>query len=345
MLAMGNQALALKVNLGIGKYSSGDHYAVLGLPVNAGASQIRKHYLGIAKTLHPDVYGKSPQESDRAVQLFSKLVSPAYNVLMQEQERSEYQALLKLIVKRLMKRGEGLEPQSEVARLLAVTPNAQNYEEAVRSLAEVQYKSLDKSLDYTSQLSELNLVYVLSEFGYKPFISPSVSISVTGGHSITGNLSQTSTNSNTSSTTSQTSPNYASSQSSSSYGRAANPEMNSAGYKPKSEGNGQNDAKRHVTVAEQYIGQKQWQFALKELRTALQLDPTSSRCHALLGVVYINQNLASMAKVSFQQAIKLNPKEPLALEHLAKINAAKDLNSKDKKSQKGGFFGWLGGDS
>ncbi|CAN1213086.1 hypothetical protein TUMEXPCC7403_22975 [Tumidithrix helvetica PCC 7403] len=339
-----HQAQAFKVNLGIGKYSLGDHYAVLGLPVHAEASQIRKRYFNIAKILHPDVYGKSPQESDLASLYLARLVSPAYNTLMQERERVEYQALLKLIVKRLMKRGEGLEPQSEVARLLAAAPNDLNYEKAVRSLAEQQYQVLDKALEYTGQLSELNLVYVLAQSGYKPFAPPIIAVSSpTVGSSIEASTSSTSNSSVSQPNSSQHS---AYKPSTSSYRSTA-----SEVYAPvnkttgNSGGSDRNQAKQQIHLAEQYIEQKQWAFALKELRAVLQLEPTSSKCHALLGLVYVKQNLNSMAKVSFQQALKLNPQEPLALQYLKQLNLAKDADAKAKKSEKGGFFGWLGGGS
>ncbi len=88
---------------------------------------------------------------------------------------------------------------------------------------------------------------------------------------------------------------------------------------------------------------------------AVQIEPTNSRCHALLGVVYINQKLAGMAKVSFQQALKLNPQEAIALQYLRQIDSAGTQgttgtsgssanNPQEKKdAKKGGFFGWLSG--
>jgi len=62
--------------------------------------------------------------------------------------------------------------------------------------------------------------------------------------------------------------------------------------------------------------------------------------------------------VSFQQALKINPKEELALKYIAEINGEnKSQNTSSKngngktgggqeggdKNKKGGFFGWLGG--
>ena len=343
MLTMVNQSLALKVNLGIGKYSSSDHYAVLGLPVYADASQIRPRYLSIAKTLHPDVYGKSLQESDRACLYLSKLVSPAYNALMNEKERVEYQSLLKLIVKRLMKRSEGLEPQSEVARRLAAAPSKTNYEKAVHSLAEMQYQILDKSLEYTGQLSELNLIYVLAQSGYLPNATPVIAVSSpTFDNSInlaTDSLREKST---LKANPPQTSTSQTSTSSSSPISGIDSPINKSTG---NGQGNVDSRVNAHINSAEQYIERKQWSFALKELRDTLQLSPNSSKCHALLGWVYVNQNLPSMAKVSFQQALKINPQEPLALQYFQQSKITKESNVKANKPHKGGFFGWLGGGS
>ncbi len=77
---------------------------------------------------------------------------------------------------------------------------------------------------------------------------------------------------------------------------------------------------RHIRQAESYIIQKLWASALQELRSAIQIDENNSNCHALLGVVYMNQNLIGMAKMSFQQALKINPSEPLALKYIAKVD-------------------------
>jgi Tfp pilus assembly protein PilF len=79
-------------------------------------------------------------------------------------------------------------------------------------------------------------------------------------------------------------------------------------------------------------------MALSDLRSIIQTDPTNSRAHALLGLVYMNQKLPGMAKISFQQALKYNPQEVIALENISKVS-----DSTKDKSKKGGFFGWLGG--
>jgi tetratricopeptide (TPR) repeat protein len=104
---------------------------------------------------------------------------------------------------------------------------------------------------------------------------------------------------------------------------------------------------QYISQAELHISKQLWASALKELRSAIQIDCNNSKCHALLGFVYMHQKLAGMAKVSFQQALKLNPEEPLALKYINQVGGVSpDLEKaqlKSKDDKKGGFFGWLGG--
>jgi serine/threonine protein kinase len=76
---------------------------------------------------------------------------------------------------------------------------------------------------------------------------------------------------------------------------------------------------QHIRQAESYITQKLWASALQELRSAIQIDENNSTCQALLGVVYMNQNLIGSAKICFQQALKINPSEPLAIKYITKV--------------------------
>jgi curved DNA-binding protein CbpA len=308
-----NQTLqTFKLDRGIGQYNSSDYFAVLGLPVTADANQIRKRYLSIARNLHPDVYGRAPEERNRACEYLAKLVSPAYNMLMQERERHEYSALLKLIAKRLTKRELKMSPKSEVAKRLLYAPSEMHYIQSVEAIAKLQYQSLDKVLEYTAQLSELNLIYIMYQEGYHPSLLEAPQ-DATRPPNMFGIPPQTP----------QSQPHAKSDRRDNSEGL---PHM----------------VQSHLRLADDYIAKSQWTMALGELRAALQIDNTSSKCHALLGLVYLNQKLMGMAKVSFQQALKLNPKEPLALEHMAKcVSATNNIQTKNKKG--GGFFGWLGG--
>lgn len=139
-----------------------DHHAILGVPVDAEIKDIRKRYLKIARLLHPDS-GTSENEAarQRASDLLSKLVNPAWEKLSQERDRSEYMLVLKL------KGQQGLRQQNDLvlgnlAKQLSTSTNPDHfYATSLKDLAEKQYQQLDQTLELTAQLSELNLVYLM----------------------------------------------------------------------------------------------------------------------------------------------------------------------------------------
>ncbi|MBD2187762.1 DnaJ domain-containing protein [Pseudanabaena mucicola] len=380
-----------RIDRGIGQYDYNDYYAVLGLPITASSFYVRKRYITIAKTLHPDViYGYSEAEKRKATEYLSKLVNPAYNVLSQDRERTEYSAILKLLGKRLIKRNQKFLPQSDLAKQYLEASHSVNYEQTIQSIAQIQYKNLDQTLDYINQLSELNLAHILLQEGYTNSsnvillsnkTSPSNSSaairssnvasqtemssngmasksyqaqseskmamgkSVNGSVNASVNSSAASTSTNNSQANQANRTNQASGYQGS-YGQAAKqPPLSQSTANQSSNLNSSKPVSHHITQAEEYINQQLWASALRELRTALQTDPKSSKCHALLGYVYMNQKLVGMAKTSFKQALAINPKEELALKHINQVggNTTEVPKDQDKKQKKGGFFGWLGG--
>jgi curved DNA-binding protein CbpA len=65
--------------------------------------------------------------------------------------------------------------------------------------------------------------------------------------------------------------------------------------------------------ADEYVSKKNWAKAGLELREATAIEPNSARAHALMGLVYLNQQQATMAKISMKKAIQLNPNDPHVL--------------------------------
>jgi Flp pilus assembly protein TadD len=111
-------------------------------------------------------------------------------------------------------------------------------------------------------------------------------------------------------------------------------------------------AQRHYRRAQEYMKKNNWKEAEQELRDAIKIEAGKSEYHALLGVVYMQQNLQSMAKVYLRQALKLNPKDPIACRFAPKLGievAASEhgqQNGKTVKAQQsgkttrsGGLFG------
>ncbi len=369
-----------RIDRGIGQYDFNDYYAVLGLPLTAESSLVRRRYLLIAKCLHPDIHGRSNSEKEVATQYLSKLVNPAYNVLCQERERTEYSAILKLLGKRLMKRNQKFVPQADIAQQYLISSQGFNYEQTVHEIAKIQYQDLDQALEKIALLSELNLVHILLQEGYKSAPSSPIASSSSYPSSVkpasddtriqTGNtgVNRASSNAGVNNTgVSRAGSSYSSAGSSyqmrsesqaplQNNSNAANTSAkNTSQASNTSQANNKsNDTNgspnQYIRQAENYINQKLWASALKELRSAIQLDCNNSKCHALLGFVYMNQKLFGMAKVSFQQALKLNPDEPIAKQYIDQVsgtnsggNNASKTDPKAKNDKKGGFFGWLGG--
>lgn len=390
------QPRTFRIDRGIGHYDFNDYYAILGLPLTAEASHVRKRYLMIAKCLHPDIHGRTPTEKQVATQYLSKLVNPAYDVLSQERERTEYSAILKLLGKRLMKRNQKFTPQSEIAQKYLTSAKFNNYEQTIQEIAKVQYQDLNQALENIGLLSELNLVHILIQEGYKHPSDDSTSLTIvspkpaplspnnvanqnnssTGKNTNTSNgnrvnstypnstvgsyqmrsesqvpprtsVNQNNNKDNTNSTgTNNNTQNKSNSNFNSNYKSTLTGENNS-NKSSNSNDVSRNSIEQYILEAEKYIAKQSWGLALKELRSAIQLDCNSSKCHALLGFVYMHQKLVGMAKVSFQQSLKLNPEEPLALKYISQVGGASPntdpSQSKPKDDKKGGFFGWLGG--
>ncbi|PSB35578.1 J domain-containing protein [Stenomitos frigidus] len=298
-----------------------DHHAILGVPVDAEIKDIRKRYLKIARLLHPDSGASETEEArQRASDLLSKLVNPAWERLSQERDRSEYMIVLKL------KGQQGLRQQgdlvlSNLAKQLAAAANPDHfYTTALKDLATKQYEQLDQMLELTAQLSELNLVYLMRKEAkgeFKPLEKKTP----------------------TPTTPSREVP------------------INAPNPPPPRE----SPADQYYRRAEAYIAKNNFAQATLELREGLQADPSNSRCHSLMGMIYLKQNQGTMAKIHFNKALQLNPQDTMAhegrqrLEQVQKVankisgGGGKPAPSKGTSEKKpddkagGGLFGLFGG--
>jgi len=247
------------------------------------------------------VFGKTAEEKEIATKYFSKMVSPAYQVLNSDRDRGEYLATLRIFAQG-WKQKQDQEPvalQAEIAQKLYRIPHEITYKKYVEEIAPKQYESFDTILEYSNTLSELKLVYVLTQ----------------------NNLAFSSGSSSPAATIGSPAP--------------ANNVSNAAPAPQPA----QSPALRNLNMAELFIGKKQWSDALKELIAAEKLDPNNAKIFALKGVVQINQNAPASAKSSLQKALKLDPKEPTALKYINQVNAATKPPEKPPE-KKGGLFGW-----
>jgi curved DNA-binding protein CbpA len=308
-----------------------DYHAILGVPVDAEVKDIRKRYLKIARRLHPDSYvSESKEEEQRASQLLSKLVNPAWEKLSQEKDRTEYSLLLKLKGQQGLQKKGSIEIRSGLAKQLSTANNLDHfYQTSLRDLASKQYDHLDQAPELTAQLSELNLVYLMRKES-------------SGGLSLDEPKKTIYTGSNIPDSTQAPS-------------RPAPPAP------PSRQSYREDLTAQYYRRAEEHASKNNFAQAILELREALQLEPNNSQCHSLMGMVYLKQNQATMAKIHFNKALQINPQEPLALEGKQKLEqpsgkAGKATGAAAASPQKtapkgdkpdgksgGGLFGLFGG--
>jgi curved DNA-binding protein CbpA len=296
--------MSFQIERGLFRLDFIDHHAILGVPVDADIKDIRKRYLKIARRLHPDSCA-SESEVDRqhASQLLSKLVNPAWEKLSQEKDRTEYALLLKLKGQQAVRQLDSLEISSSVAKQLSTASNPDHfYQTSLKDLAIKQFDLLDQVLELTAQMSELNLVYLMrkeNDGGIK-LDEPKRAI-YTGS-----NLPDSSqAEARTLPLRSDVSPSRV----------------------PQSD--------QRLTLADQYyrraealVAKNNFSQAILELRDAQKIEPNSSRCLSLQGMIYLKQNQMKMAQIYFNQALKVNPNDLVAQEGLQKLGQQNPATAK-----------------
>jgi curved DNA-binding protein CbpA len=316
--------MSFQIEKGLGQFELTDHHAILGIPIGIAAGDIRKRYLKVAKSLHPD----SREGSNRqlATQLLSKMINPAYEVFSQEKQRAEYEITLRYLGDRLAQSGMLLSPESDLAQQLLTVPNfEESYLQFIQELSEKQFQSLEQSVEVMQQLSELNLVYLQRQAVNAQNPKPAMA--------------------------SQPPPTASATQTKAPTAVATTPSSVNAAAKatiPPTE----TFVTQYIRRAEELITKNRHQQAIMELREALKIDPQHSRGHSLLGSVYLTLNQTTMAKVHFTQALKIDPRDVQAIqgkEKLAKLEQkaqkAADRTAQaaaDKNASKG-LFGLFGG--
>lgn len=271
-----------------------DCHAILGVSVNADFNEVRKRYLKIARRLHPDSFAvgdTGESEKEFATQLFSKWIVPAHATFAKERDRKEYLLLTQLKGKQAIQQKVSIAQLGENAQNLAAAENLDDaYNEALQSLAAIQYDNLAQTLAVTAQLSELNLVYLMRKESESQKSRSTVNPSVLSGTAPTGNS-----------------------------GKSGAQEPEAPSKTEVTNGDADSEDKKASSVdsylrrAEEYIAKQAYAQAILELRDALRFAPNDSRCHSLMGLVYLKQQQTTMAKVSIKRALEINPKDPNAL--------------------------------
>ncbi|KGF72125.1 hypothetical protein DO97_11830 [Neosynechococcus sphagnicola sy1] len=325
--------MAFQIKQGLFASDFTDLHAILGVPIDTDAKAMRTRYLQIARRLHPDSSGTTNvAEKLQEGEILSKFVNPAYEKLSNDRERAEYGALLKLKSQYLTRTPQSLVVTSESAKQLSQADDLETtYNTLLQQLAEHQYQSLEKLLVFTGQISELNLIYLVRR-------------------EMKGKLQQPSAPATTATEVPRSNPVVSRSQTAPSTIPVTRPSSPSAAPATSP------FVEQYCRRAEELIAKNQFAAAIKELRDALKDDPTHSRCHSLLGTIYLQQNQLTMARIEFDQALKFNPQNSMALdgkkqlEKLMKTQGTGKAGTQknDPKGSKsdqsgGGLFGGLFG--
>ncbi|MGF1519522.1 MAG: DnaJ domain-containing protein [Nodosilinea sp.] len=311
----------MKPDQGLFQLDFDDHHAVLGIPVTADAKIVRKRYLTIARKLHPDsLSGATAADAQKASEVLSKLVNPAYEALSQEKSSTEHQLVLKLKGQSLRRTGTAPTVTSAVAQDLLKAPSVDAaYRKAVNSLAERQFEQLEAVSEVIGELSELNLIYL-----YR-------------------------------SNSSDSAPNSTTHRPSTQPGAAAPP----ATATPTPRKNQAAILESYINRAQDYEQNRDYSRAILELRDAVKTYPSSGVCHSYLSALYLKAGQGKMARIHAKRAIEINPEDERALAVQARVEKAGSASStaksssakaadakasKSKSSEKGGgFFGLFGG--
>ncbi len=266
-----------------------DPYAVLGISVTANEQQILKRYHFLARQLHPDRYKRNNRPDNRLAQtIFTSSINPAY----QQVKKFKHKKLTIETLRTQANNGNLREEssiQTSVAREMMELSALEAdlfYEQAVASLASVQYKLLDRADLVTQQIRELNLVYLCFQRSFPPAEQSTALVTQAHWES----------------------------------------QLSNAGEVTKSKLLKEKYAPRHYQRAVDYVKQSNWKLAVQELRDAIKLKPQQSDYHALLGLVHLKQNLPGMARVYMRQALKLDPKHRLALKYAPRLQINPDGN-------------------
>lgn len=308
----------MKIDQGLFKFDFTDHHAILGVSLEADAKQIRKRYLKIARKLHPDsLSAATPEQKQKASEILSKMVNPAYQQLSQEKEAAEYRVVLKMRGQQLSRQKSNLQLETAPANEMLTASNVDNlYNSHLNALAEQQYEALEETLTVIGQLSELNLAYLVCKAGHTSSAEAAPPPAASASEATAG-------------------------------GSTSQP---SAPPSPKQHRASILDS--YLNRAKEFEQKQDFSRAILEVREAIQAHPKSAACHSYLASIYLKVSQPKLARIHVKRALELDPQDDLAqkLDQSLQRQAGKTSQqpspskgaTKSDKS-KGGLFGLFGG--
>lgn len=330
--------MSFEIKYGLFKLIDVDHYAILGLPINAESKEIRPRYLKIVQKLHPDTANiQEEKEKKLANQILSKLVNPAYENLSKESQRKEYQLLLSETGRNLAfnssKSTGGSEIEDDLRK--AGVNFEKVYRKIIESLAIDQYDSLANVIKKISQLSEVNLIYLKVRPDLEELVKRREKIAISKQRSAEQEGQKTPVGVNT--------PPRKSTKETPADNNPVSGRLDTAPLKPDTPP--PSPVATYLKRAEEMIEKNNFDRAILDLKDALKLEPENASSHGLIGTAYLKVGQMGMAKVHIKKAMQLNSKDAfanLAQQELDKLTGgtksepgkAKDKQGKDSKGGK-----------
>ena len=299
--------MAFQIKQGLFKLDIMDYHAILGVPLEADVREIRLRYLKIVPKLHPDTSKiKNTEAKEKANNILARLVNPAYQTLTKEKLKVEHTLLLSQKAKAIATEGRRLTLASDRAKSLAKAGGKLDaiYHKLINALAMDQYRDLETIQEKIAQISEINLVYLVFKETQKYEIKQQQGIL----DSAILSKPQQVKNSKL----------------------ATDPKIINSEIKELRTTNITqitNPIDSCIKRAEEYRDNLKYKDAVLELRDALQIDPNNGKCHGLLGLIYLEQNSLSLAKIHIEKAWQADPKNPIVIE-------AKQALDKQTKTEK-----------
>lgn len=278
----------INVKYGLFKYDVKDYYSILGVPIDATPKDIRLRYLKIAYQLHPDTCNATtPEDKQKASQLLSKLVNPAYENLYKDKLRKECELIFAEMTRRLTAPGNDITINTEIAKTLNQEQKNKDklYHELVNKIAADQYQDINTVITKIALISELNMIYLMSKAQgeTKQKFTPTPAKIQSTEPIITQNGAEETPINNT---------------------PQPQPEQ------PKTE-QPQSRLEKLIYNAEESAKIGNLEQAILDMREALKIDNTSPKIHGLIAYYYYKQGNNTYGKIHYGKAFSLNPNEPM----------------------------------
>ncbi len=266
--------MSFQLDRGLFQFEFTDRHAILGVGVNAGEAEIRERYQIVARLLHPDS-GKWKTAADK--QLAVQIFSRLVTHAYGTLSRTSQREEHNIMLDLMGKR-----LVEEGNKIQIADPLCQQLYQSGNDLESVYQRLLKQVVDrqFADLTHSVEVINQLSELNMVYLLRKQLQSVRSVPPSAMSESSAVSTSK-----------------------EAKSAELN----KPS-------PIEGALRRAEEYMSKKVWVKAVQELREATGFEPTNARAHALLGLAYLHQQQTTMAKISINKALQLDPKHPQVIQ-------------------------------